>query len=275
MAREARYLARHPAERKLIRDNERFRGVHAGEECFILGNGPSLTDDDLSVLADDVVFTVNNLTIDDLDAVIYPRYHVLSDRRFFSLDLNSPLDASMLETLRKIFVGEQSPACFVPSSEAGFVREHRLDTNENVSYFCNPFYFSDYYIIRADATRIIPRFCSVVQHAVLLAIHMGFRRIYLLGCDTTNIIANIAAALDDSADEFYAYEVSPSLNAWLSTQFTKRTMERCAESYLEVLVGFRFLWQFCLKTGVELVNCSSRSVIDSIPRRRLSDVRPS
>ncbi|MFD5827589.1 hypothetical protein [Lentzea sp. NPDC060358] len=274
MAREARYLARHPTERKLIRDNDRFQGIHAGEDCFILGNGPSLIEDDLSVLADDVVFTVNNLTADDLGAGIYPRYHVLSDRRFFSLDPDSQVDAPMLATLRKIFVGDRSPVCFAPSSEAGFIRAHRLDTNGNVSYFCNPFYFSDYYVIRTDATRIIPRFCSVVQHAVLLAIHMGFQRIYLLGCDTTNIIANISAALNDNADKYYAYEVSPELNAWFSAQFAKRTMERCAESYLEVLIGFRFLWLYCVNTGVELVNCSSRSVVDSIPRRRLHDVRP-
>ena len=67
------------------------------------------------------------------------------------------------------------------------------------------YYFSDYYQISDNLSRVIPRFSSVIQHCIVVAIHLGFRQIYLLGCDTTNIVANVQTAMEESADSSYAY----------------------------------------------------------------------
>ena len=44
---------------KTLDMNKEFENKYAGKRCFILGNGPSLKDEDLSVLKDEYVFTVN------------------------------------------------------------------------------------------------------------------------------------------------------------------------------------------------------------------------
>lgn len=272
----ARYLWQNPAERAAIESNEDLRSLHKGKRCFILGNGPSLLDDDLSSLDGEVVFTVNNLLASEL-GLLAPSYHVISDRRFFSMDPESSSDSWMIDRLTNIVssdgtAGPPPTITFVPSSEMARMEGFVSGRTHDVRYFCNPYYFSDYYHLTADLTRVIPRFSSVIQHAVVIAVFLGFDEIYLLGCDTTNIVANVQTALADSVEPSYAYEVSQEMDLWLHAQYLKRDMERCAESFLEVLVAFRFIAAFCHRRGVRLVNCSSRTVVDSIARASLRDV---
>ncbi|MEU6229242.1 hypothetical protein [Streptomyces sp. NPDC047042] len=274
--RAARYLAQNSSERQAIAPNEELRGRHRGERCFILGNGPSLLSEDLSLVAGERVFTVNNLLASEVGAPS-PHYHVISDRRFFSMDSERPSDRAMTDRLVSITcggaeAGAQLPTTFAPSSEMGRLESFAAGRAHDVRYFCNPYYFSDYYHVSADLTRVIPRFSSVIQHAIVIAVYLGFKEIYLLGCDTTNIVANVQTALEESVATSYAYEVSTEVDRWLRDQYLKRDMERCAESFLEVLVAFRFVADFCDHRGVKLVNCSSRTVIDSITRSNLRDV---
>lgn len=271
-AKSAIYLSQHPVERRLLRANADLQNQHAGERCFILGNGPSLVREDLSLLVGETLFTVNNLRASEVGAP-RPRYHVISDRRFLSVDPANPTDQAVYEPLRAIITGEDDregrvPTTFLPSSEWRFQSHFSADAHD-IRYFCNPFYFSDYYALGFRLSGVIPRFSSVVQHAIVVAIAMGFKAIYLLGCDGTNIIANIETSLSESTDSRYAYRVSAELDKWHREQFAKRDMERCAESFVEVLIGFRFLGAYARSKGIELVNCSSRTVVDSLPRAPL------
>lgn len=263
------YLMTHAAERELVRENAQLRGTRKGQRCFVLGNGPSLASEDLSVLMDEAVFTVNNLKPGDLKGLPCAQYHVVADRRFFSVDPSVEEDVEMFNTLREIFASPTSPICFVPTHVADSVRKHGFDACGNVRYICEPYYFTEFYTMCGDISGVIPRFSSVVQRAIIIAVYLGFSRIYLLGCDATNIIANINSALKKTVQENYAYPVTADLDRWLERQFAKRNMERCAEAYLEVLICYRFLYGYCKSLGVELVNCSSQSVIDHIPRKPL------
>lgn len=266
------YLGRHAEERELVRGNIQLLNTHRGQRCFILGNGPSLANEDLSLLDGEVVFTVNNLKSGDLEGLPQPQYHVVADRRFFSVDPEVEQDVAMFNTLHEIFSGPMSPTCFVPTHVADSVRRRGFDVAGNIKYICEPYYFTDFYRVCGDIARAIPRFSSVVQRAIIIAVYLGFRRIYLLGCDATNIIANINSALKQSVQENYAFAVSRDLDQWLENQFAKRNMERCAEAYLEVLICYRYLYRYCSEIGVEMVNCSSQTVIDDIPRKSLSEV---
>lgn len=275
-ARARRYLAAHPAERDAIMSNSILRDKHYGKRCFILGNGPSLLDDDLSVLDGEILFTVNNLDAMEIGAPM-PQYHVISDRRFFSMDVDSPTDRAMVERLVRITSKpgggfQQPPTTFVPSSEIGRMETFASGRSYDFRYFCNPYYFSDFYELSTDISQVIPRFSSVIQHAVIIAMHLGFKKIYLLGCDTTNIVANVQTALEQSVADSYAYAVTHDIDQWLREQYLKRDMERCAESFLEVLVAFRFLSTFCRRRGVDLVNCSSKTIVESIARSPLPDI---
>jgi hypothetical protein len=47
------------AERDLLNQNEKLRNCHRGQRCFVIGNGPSLTKQDLAPLDGEITFVMN------------------------------------------------------------------------------------------------------------------------------------------------------------------------------------------------------------------------
>ena len=46
-------------QKRLLRANEKLRRRHAGQRCFVIGNGPSLNRQDLAPLRNEVTFVMN------------------------------------------------------------------------------------------------------------------------------------------------------------------------------------------------------------------------
>ena len=69
------------AEHKsLLQQNEKLRGRHAGQRCFVIGNGPSLKKQDLAPLADEVTFVMNAFWKHPiLDTGWQPKYFCFAD----------------------------------------------------------------------------------------------------------------------------------------------------------------------------------------------------
>ena len=66
----------HPAYRTSMRRVARYRNKHAGQRCFILGNGPSLNRTDLSLLKDEVTFGTNRIYMNFDKMGFATTYHV-------------------------------------------------------------------------------------------------------------------------------------------------------------------------------------------------------
>ena len=64
-------------EFKIILDgNKKFKDTHRGERCFIVGNGPSIKQQDLSLLKDEIVFCVNQCVRNEQFTAMNPQYYV-------------------------------------------------------------------------------------------------------------------------------------------------------------------------------------------------------
>lgn len=139
-----------------------FRDRHAGESCFIVGNGPSLNAMDLDRLRGRTVFGLNKIfLIFNRFAEFRPSYHVAvnplvieqSEEGIRSLDCPSFLDY-----------------------QAGYPRfagcrhVNYLYTGGNLGF--NP-----------EITTMIPQGFTVTYVALQLAFFMGFKTVYLIGVD--------------------------------------------------------------------------------------------
>lgn len=83
----------------LISKNVSYLNIHAGNRCFIIGNGPSLKKVDLSRLKDEYTITVNQSPRMDNFKDIHTTYHLWVDERFFHLERNNPNDMELLLTI--------------------------------------------------------------------------------------------------------------------------------------------------------------------------------
>src|SRR5699024_533471 len=159
---------------------------------------------------------------------------------------------------------------FYPLKQEQFIKKHRLD-NENVRYLLPELRISESYNFKADLTRYTPNFGTVVQHAIYVAIYMGFKEIYLLGCDSTGIISTLNAKLQ-SENSTYSYKVTENEKKRMESMVDSSDITSYAYSYYMTLQGFKILKKYCDKRKIKLVNLSCESVLDMLPRQSLEDV---
>lgn len=141
---------------------ERFHNIHKGEDCFILGNGPSLKTVNLNLLKDYFTFATNKIYLAFDSTDWRPTYYVCMDPAVIkqSLDIYKTLEIPKfisLPGLRSI----------------------------GVNYI-----FQNTYLFRADYhfefARCFGRFGTghtVTYAAIQLAYCMGFKNVFLIGVD--------------------------------------------------------------------------------------------
>lgn len=252
--------------------NKKLENKYSGKRCFILGNGPSVKQQDLSLLSDEYVFTVNQAARNESFGKIKSNFHFWADANFFMIDENKPEDMELLETMKNVNKDNKDIQVFFPLEQKGFVEKFGIDKSLNVNYFLTRLYMTENYKRNIDFTKPIPSFGTVVQWCVIAAVYMGFSEIYLMGCDNTSLMVTMKSALKINDDQDYGYSVTENEKKRMESIVQRNGLEAYTESYLETLKGYRKLYNYCSKRGIKLVNCSAQTVIDSVPRENYEDV---
>ena len=146
---------------------KKFRNLHKGERCFIIGTGPSLTPEDLELLKDEVCFASNRIF------EIYPR---TSWRPTYYINQDFPLLKKYVKE-----INELTPrAMFFP------VDEMRSYGHNPLAHFF-VLRHKDFYPGDAEFSEQIHHYLAqgftVTYGAMQLARYMGFSEVYLLGID--------------------------------------------------------------------------------------------
>lgn len=162
----------------VLKRNEVFRDRHKGRRCFVIGNGPSLREQDLSWLRNEITLVTNSfyrhpIIGDDWQ----PSYYFLSDPEFFKgtqpLSLFSELTAKI-----------PSAPFFVPFFGKDFLVSTGALPPER-TYFVATWggLEEESWREKPDLTKVTPGMMTVAQLGIMAAMYMGCTQIYLLGMD--------------------------------------------------------------------------------------------
>jgi len=165
-------------QRYATRDKiEAMRNKHAGERCFIIGNGPSLNNLDLRKIGNTPAIGVNGLFYKCEEVGWWPRYYTVED------------SSVMKENLDRIvaFPAEQK---FFP---AIYNRLHPHDENVNFFVMNRGFYEAkspNFGVPRFSTDFAQRAYCgqTVTYINMQLAFHLGFSEVYLIGMDFSYVI---------------------------------------------------------------------------------------
>ena len=255
---------------KNIQKNKRFFNTHAGERCFILGNGPSLKDINLELLENEFVFTVNNFALVDDYKKVKTNVHLWADLSFFELRKDQKYNhEELMDNYRKI--ADEHPICFMLEDAYDFVTTNKLDEILDINYFSIFESIDSSYRTHFDISRVISCYTTVVQYAISIAVYMGFKEIYLLGCDSTNIISLINCAMDISVENMHAYK-NDDVNIRYKELLNHWSMTDVFYDQYYLFEGFKTLKNECDKRGIKLINCSTSTLVNELPRVSLLDI---
>lgn len=155
-------------ENKTVCDGlKKYRGIHAGQRCFIIGTGPSLTAEDLESLQDEICFGSNR---------IFEIYPTTNWRPTYYINQDHQLIRKFADEID----GLEADALFLPIE----FRE-RFAGKEKTEFFV--LRHRDFYPKDADFSTKLHRFLgqgfTVTYGAIQMAYYMGFSEVYLLGID--------------------------------------------------------------------------------------------
>lgn len=162
---------------KLAREHKKklasFHNIHKGKRCFIVANGPSLKDTDLSLLKDEYTFGMNRIYLNAEKSGFLPKFIVVMDIDIQLMQFTADYDDLKLTKFfnwnaRKLF-----------------------SSKPNLTYFrCDfPPKFS------TDMTESAWGGHSVNNVCIQLAYYMGFDEVYLVGKDHSYEKTGVPGAL--------------------------------------------------------------------------------
>lgn len=249
--------------------NHELENIHKGKRCFVIGNAPSLNTQDLSVLKDEIVLTVNQISRNKQFKSLNTNYHFWADPGFFK-ENSKEGDKELLEVMMSVNTEGNRPICFFPLEAKEFVSKKKLDQILNVRYFVPGHILFDQYK-KIDFSGMIPGMNTVVQYAIMLGIYMGCTEIYLLGCDCTGILSYIETKTDSGNFE-YAYDISQAEAERMKAMLGGVSCEQTFYGWAKIFEGYRLLGEYCKKRGIQLINSTNGGILDCLPRKKFENV---
>jgi len=143
---------------------------HSGERAFLIGNGPSLVDTNLGLLKNEITFCANTFFNAMKNTVMKPTYYVVSDPCVLESYHNEILSLDTTVILNNGAAHLQMNRCY-PSN----AKDIHMTKKLGLSYFKNDF--------SKDARHGIYSTKSVLYVMLQYAYFMGFKEVYLVGCD--------------------------------------------------------------------------------------------
>ncbi|MDO4317094.1 MAG: DUF115 domain-containing protein [Lachnospiraceae bacterium] len=183
--------------RKKRSDIAGFKNLYPGRRCFIIATGPSLRLEDLELLKNEITFSMNSI-INLYDKTSFrPTFYMLQDGRVEKRFREKLADMGS----SKVFIGAGNTYGFDVNISPKTVR--RFHPNCYMYYLDTAYHFYNMCYRKPKADIQFSEDCSgaikdgytVTYSALQLAVYMGFREIYLLGCD-----ANYAGHVDEKTD---------------------------------------------------------------------------
>ena len=261
-------LVREPVLKRLLERNKRFKDIHKGKRCFIIGNGPSLRKENLSVLADEITFTVNQIANSPQFQDIHTNYHLWADPRFFKVKAQCEGDYALLEMVKNM--PDDAEYFFRYDCMHEYVETFGIDNDINVNYYAVNSLVNEE--MEIDFSGFIQEAWTVVQYAIRLSVYMWFQEIYLLGCDCTGIMNAISARLSSYESYSHCYDIDERERERERLMFMERPFKVYYQAEIGGMEGYHSLNKYCRMRDIAIYNCTQGGLLDEFPRRSLKDV---
>ena len=246
------YNNEHTQENLLIRDSfnnnlQQFKNTYSNRRCFIIGNGPSLTPEDLDKIKGEVSFAANRIFYIYDKTEWRPTFYCAQDADVFE-DISPKID----------LIASESKNCFF----ASYCKKYLSKSPANALYYyarligahkSRKFSF--------DISSYVDGGGTVTYAAIQLAVYMGFKTIYLLGVDhkyAANSFNDGKLNSDDVRKSYFAGMPS-------SIKLTKPNTNNSTISFLEAK-------RYADKNGIKIYNATRGGKLEVFDRVNFDEV---
>ena len=218
-----------------------LKNKYEGNRCFVVATGPSLTIKDLELIKSEISFGMNSCVLSFDKTTWRPDFYAIQDEYVYKKLEQALIDVSEIE-LPETWIGDNLAKKFHVSTHFKAFPLHYLD---HKMYHCKGYgifkFSDDCYTCVYDAYSII---FSILQ----MACYMGFKEVYLLGCDCN---------YNQEKTHFIEYDYKDPKAAIMGDKL--------------IQAHYRFK-QFADSLGVKIINCTRGGKLEVYPRMTLEEV---
>lgn len=242
----------HDWKQLLARHN--LKNKHKGKRCFLIGNGPSLTTEDLELLKGEITFAANRIYMLFDKTEWRPTYFFCVDPVCYSMDFRKirEIDAE----LRFVPLNTGMIAGKVYDEVTYYNRAMNfVEVKQKKVVFKNNVKFS------YDAEKVVYGGGTVLYDALQWAVYMGFSEVYLLGVDCNYKFERTA---DGKIIE----------NDIEKGHFDKRydVGVNCTAEVFRLLIAWEQAKKSCEEKGIIIKNATRGGKLDIFERVFLEDI---
>ena len=242
-----------------------LRGIHAGRRAFILGNGPSVKNQDLTLLKNEITFATNWFVNHPQMTEIDPKYYCVSSHEMFG-GWGNPEPAVNKDWYKRMALEGRRTTKFFSHRFSEYINKSAIFDRESVYYllFDRPKYQIDQ---KGDLNLDLSQpmddgYTGIITFCLPLAHFMGIREIYLLGCD-----CDYGITTPDSPKQYF-YDFKMHTTATTSYEGLQRAWADDGPVFKTYEAVRR---RFALDQ-VSIINCTDGGRLEVFPRERYEDV---
>lgn len=241
------------------------------ERIIILGNGPSLAgaiEHDLSKLQSSPSLAVNFAANAEEFQMLAPRYYVLADPHFFNGE-SDPNVKKLHDNINRKVTWKMT--LFVPSMSRKAIRWLN-NPNVDIEYF-NPVGAEGFRWLTDFAYRTgrgMPRPRNVLIPAIMIAILLGYKEIYLAGADHSWMKT---ISVDEQnrviSVQPHFYKDNDAERERVTTTYMNYRLHDIVNSFYVAFKAYHEIAAYATTHGIHIYNSTPESFIDAFERRPL------
>lgn len=230
---------------------KRFKQKFKGDRVFLIGNGPSLTIQDLELLKNEITFATNKIYLAYPETEWRPSYYFVEDylvAKNFSKEISElNVEKFMVWEIKKYFDEKN-----IVLPNAYWINYFSIENPQKEHLFSEnieEYFYGGY---------------TVMYFMLQVAYYMGFKEIYLLGVDFSFSIPKEASEHSEivNTDEINHFHPQYRLSG------EKWTYPNLKEQY----AAFKNALDFATAKNIKIVNCSRKTKLDVFPIKSLEMV---
>jgi hypothetical protein len=241
-ARTQSYVLNHFEKSKYAKRLRMLKDTHLGEMCFIIGNGPSLSVDDLEVLHKNNVLSFG-----------FNRIFLMFDKTNWRPDFYVSQDEKMLFNCQDDVNNLEISAKLIPLINKYF---HNIDIKDAL-YFNVRSSIHGVPVFSDSVDSYIGNSNTVAFSAAQIAVYMGFKKIYLLGVDH-----NFAVYQNDKGEIIN----DKSVKDYFTDEYNKDKENLYIPNLDASTRAFISMKKYCDEHGIEVYNATRGGKLEVFPR---------
>lgn len=259
---------------KCLKRNKKFYNIHLGERCFILGNGPSLDKVDVSLLKNEYIFGVNQITDSAVFDKLKINYWVCFDTAFLKVLDKESFETKFLNTESKL------DACFFDIGFKDFIEKNNICEEQSMYYILNRIPYcrtnvKEKLFKKVSLDKFVLSPYTVVIESILIAIYMGFKEIYLLGCDETAllyIMNKLSEVADNTVEHHIKFKTNDISDEVVTNHMNSNGLTWEIEAEYIRQKQFSLISEYCAEHNIKLCNLTENTLIEGISRDLLTNI---